>query len=372
MDRSFFPFINAAESGTSLRQVQRFFMEGLDLEAAMPWAIGLGAVIAVLSLAIVVVNIIHRRRPYIPQDWIIDPKEIRAVFERALDQRSKFELQFSPGQGGRRPALRCVAARVESTLLVLEAIGLKTLSDRWVGREMDCFFQIVHKGNSLHHAFSSSLESIRVINDYCFIRIFIPDRLESRQKRSYLRIVPPEEYLLGVALWHGTEMPPPEKYENLGTWPRPSLAYLPAVMRQIIMRDLSAGGARVHIPKDCLVESAAHLHTGAQIMFMLDMWDPDKMRRMRCWMVCRVQNPVLDFETQGMDIGLQFLSWARPRETGEGGALEWLRLSRSGEIEALGNWIMRRHLELFRESESDISHPGPSAALHDSLENKLE
>lgn len=362
MDLSLSSLISAAETGTSLRLVQRFFAEGLDLGTAMPWAIGLGSIVIVLSAAILIINVLHRRRPYVPQDWITDPKEIRSVFERALDQRSKFELQFSPGQGGRRPALRCIAARVEGRFLVLEAIGLKTLSDRWVGREMDCFFQIVHRGNALHHAFKSSLESIRVINDYCFIRIFIPERLESRQKRSYLRIVPPDEYLLGAAIWHGEQMPPPKDHENLSAWPRPSLAYLPAVTRQIMVRDLSAGGARVHIPKDCLGNSAPHLTTGARILFMLDLWDPDKTKRMRCWMLCRVQNPVLDFETQGMDLGLQFLAWARPRETGEGGALEWLRLSRSGEIEALGNWIMRRHLELFRESEADINSGLDAAA----------
>ncbi len=353
---SFFspPLPKAEETGTSLRQVQRFFTEGLTFDSIMPWAIGLGCVIAALSLALLVIAVIHRRRPYVPQDWITDSREIAALLEAALDQRAKFELRFSAGQGGRRPALRCVGARLEGRFLVLEALGLKKLSESWVGRQMDCFFQVTIKGNTQYHAFHSSLESIRSVNDYCFIRVAVPERIESRQKRSYLRIVPPEEFLLGAALWHSEALPPDSEYESLAAWPRPSLAFLPAVTSQIQVRDLSAGGARIYIPRDCLAETAPHVKATDRVMFMVDLWDPDRNRRMRCWTLCRVQNPMLDFQTQGLELGLQFLAWARPRESGEGGLLEWLRMARSGEIEPLGNWIMRRHLELFREAEQEL------------------
>ena len=58
-------------------------------------------------------------------------------------------------------------------------------------------------------------------------------------------------------------------------------------------------------------------------------------------------------KTKGMDIGAQFLAWAKPAESG-GSNLVWLKLASSGEVEPLGNWIMRRHLEFFRESEQSL------------------
>jgi hypothetical protein len=33
--------------------------------------------------------------------------------------------------------------------------------------------------------------------------------------------------------------------------------------------------------------------------------------------------------------------------------MEWLRLPSSNEVEPIGNWIMRRHLEIFRDLPPD-------------------
>jgi hypothetical protein len=85
---------------------------------------------------------------------------------------------------------------------------------------------------------------------------------------------------------------------------------------------------------------------------MLDLWNPDKAQWLRFWVYCLMQSPVLDFETKGMDLGAQFMVWAKPAKNGDS-ALLWLKLASSGEVKPLGNWIMRRHLEYFREREQN-------------------
>jgi hypothetical protein len=354
MNLQTFLFPVASPSGLNLRDVRRFFSEGLlDSEAVFPWAVGLGIIVGLLCLAMLVNGIRQRRRPRVRQDVISDPKAIQALFGQALDQRANFELQFSPGRGGRRPALRCTALRMEGPMLVLDAVGLKTLSDRWQGRSMEVFFHLLTNSSPQFYAFKSSLSGIQETGDYCLIRILIPSQVEYRQKRSYLRIIPPEEYLLAAALWHSGNMPKDEHLQTLSAWPKPSLIFLPAKCHEFSVSDISASGARIHISKEYLPRNAAYLKATDRIVFMLDLWDPDKAKRYRFWLLCRVQNPVLDFELHGLDIGLQFLSWARPRETGDSSSLEWLRLSGTGEVETLGNWIMRRHLEIFRDTETD-------------------
>ncbi len=356
----------------SFWEVQRFFLaRTLDFEAmkdALVIIISILAVIASLSLYF---HIRNRNRPYIPQDWITDPKAIRALIQNALDQRVKFELQFASPDGTRRPALRCSGIELLQSGLLLEATGLTALSDRWVDRTLDCFFLLVHKEQNTFHAFTTSVDKIQVTGTVCFIRLRLPVRIESRQKRSYLRIVPPDEYLLSSAIWRGPDMPEETVRDTLAGWTKPSLVLLPATRTDFTIKDISSGGMRVHLPRRALPAEMPHINASNQMMLMLDLWDPDKMQRLRFWLLCRVQNPVLDFETKGMDLGLQFLAWAKPQETESGGSLVWLRLASSGEVEPLGNWIMRRHLEFFRETEQSASaqqKDGGLLSLHSSGE----
>ncbi len=336
----------------SIWEVKRFFLErNMDIASMKEAIIVLGAIVVLLCLLIAYFSFRNRHRPYVPQDWIIEPKEIQAVIQNALDQRAKFELQFASHDGSRRPALRCSGVDIQNKLLVVEATGLTSLSDRWAGKTVDCFFMVLGRENNIFHAFTTTISSIQVVKNLCFIRLHMPQRIESRQKRSYLRIIPPDEYLLGSAIWRGPDLPEETQRDSLAVWSKPSMVLLPGTRTDFSVRDISSGGMRVHLPRQALAEEMPHISVSNQLMLMLDLWDPDKMQRLRFWLLCRVQSPVLDFETRGMDIGLQFLAWAKPQETDSGSSLVWLRLASSGEVEPLGNWIMRRHLEFFRETE---------------------
>ena len=339
----------------SLMEVSRHFIERtINPAVAIEWLIGLSAFIVILLVVILFLAIRSRRRTYMPEDWIVDPHAIREMLQLAMDQRSRFELRFKSLNDGRRPALRCAGVRLEGLFITLEISGLQILSSRWDGKEADCFFQIVGQGQILHHAFETKVKDVFTRDDQCFLRIAIPNRLESRQKRSYLRIAPPDEFLLGAAIWCGEGLPDDDIRTKLQLWNKPTLAFLPSHSSQFSVTDISAGGARIHITRQFLTEEIKHISISDRLIFMIDLWDPTKAQRQRYWMLCRVQNPALDFSTKNMDVGLQFLAWARPKDGVEHGSeLEWLRLSLSGEVEPLGNWIMRRHLELFRESEQE-------------------
>lgn len=341
-------------SAVTLDEISRHFLErSFDPSVAREWLVGMGAVIAVLLVLILFLAVRNRRRAYVPDDWIQDPRDIRATLQLALDQRSRFDLQFKALQGGRRPALRCSGARLEGPYLTLEVNGLQILSSRWDGKEADCFFHLLGNGQILHHAFTTRVIKVFTQGDRCFLHVMIPERIESRQKRSYLRIAPPEEFLLGAALWRGPDLPEDDIRGNIQAWAKPSMVFLPNATPQFSVTDISAGGARLHIPRDAVTEEIQGINVSDRMVFMIDLWDPDRSQRLRFWILCRVQNPMRDFETRGMNIGLQFLAWARPRDCTETGCeLEWLRLSGSGEVETLGNWIMRRHLELFRENDT--------------------
>lgn len=339
-----------APSVSTLWEIQRHFLEGsLDYALIRDALIGLGCVVGGLLLLMLIIHL-RPRKAYIPQDWILDPGEIKFIITQALNQRAKFELRFALEEEARRPALRCSGIDIEGNNIILEASGLSTLSPRWAGRAVDCFFMVRRRDNYLFYAFTTVITQINMVRDVCVIKAALPEKLESRQKRSYLRIVPPEEFMLGAALWRGPDMPEDAARNDLALWPKPSRILLPGTRDDFFIRDISSGGMRLYLPRQTLAEEMDFLHVSTQFMVMLDLWDPDKARRIRFWLLCRMQSPVLDFESKGMDIGAQFLAWARPVEGGNSNLL-WLKLASSGEVEPLGNWIMRRHLEYFRESE---------------------
>lgn len=346
---------------SSFLEFQRHFLERtLNLEAVRE---PLLAVVAFVGAILVIMLIVHfrPRKKYVPKDWVVDPAAIREILSQALNQRSKMELHFAMEGESRRPALRCAGMRLDENTFLLEASGLATLSHQWEGRGAECFFMLRQKDNYVFYAFATSITDITEKTDHCLIRITLPEKLESRQKRSYLRITPPEEYMLGAALWRGEDMPEDAVRNDLALWAKPSRIWLPGTREDFSIRDISSGGLKLHLPRHILAEEMDSIHVSTQFIVMLDLWEPDKASRLRFWLLCRMQSPVLDFETKGMDIGAQFLAWAKPVENG-GSSLLWLKLASSGEVEPLGNWIMRRHLEFFRESEQATTFAQRQAA----------
>ena len=347
-----FSFIPVPSSASFL-EVQRHFLERtLNMDALREVLIGVGIIVGILLLILLVLYL-RPKKTYVPEDWVLDPALIRDILSVALNQRAKVELQFAMEGEGRRPALHCAAIAVEQNDILLETSGLTSLSPKWQGRNVDCYFMLRKQNSYAFYAFTSPITGIDTRKDHCLIRVALPTKIESRQKRSYLRITPPEEYTLGAAVWRGSDMPEALERNDLSLWARPSRMWLPSVREEFTIHDISSGGLRLHLPRHILAEEMDFIHISTQFIIMLDLWEPDKAQQLRFWILCRMQSPVLDFETKGMNIGAQFLAWAKPAENG-GSNLIWLKLASSGEVEPLGNWIMRRHLEFFRESEQSL------------------
>jgi hypothetical protein len=181
--------------------------------------------------------------------------------------------------------------------------------------------------------------------------------METKQKRAALRIPPPKEFLIESAIWCGKTMPQGEQFHDITTWLAPKLLLRPGNKEQFQFMDISANGARIHIPGTVFRTLDLHFSANEQLLLALDLLDPEYNKGLRFWMQCLVQSAWVNRATRIMDVGLQFSSWARLRKNVPGNppktdpaAIEWLHLPSANGIETLGNWIMRRHLELFRKN----------------------
>lgn len=312
--------------------------------------ITVGALIMLLAIIALLRLYLERRKRLTPLGWLDSPKQIFQILQNSVQYRSTFELQFPHRGFQRRPILRCAPEDITSSALVLEAEGIKNVARNWTDRPVNCYFKINVKGQHIYYAFSTRIKRVEIKQrGRCSLSLYLPERLENRQKRSFLRIVPPNEYMLGAVLWFGCQMPRLEDLPHMERWPKPALVALPGrEEKQFEISDISAGGVRLTIPRKTMLEEGLELGIAEHLVMLLDLLNPDDRSRMRMWLHCRVQNFAAQYDTHNIETGLQFLAWGSPKC--DQSCLEWFNLSRNLEVNQLGNWIIRRHLELFREN----------------------
>lgn len=337
-----------------------FFNRHFDFDAHATWVIGLAIACGIIILLLIIRWLLNRNRVYIPVDRVTNQSQIRDILEIAFDQRRLFEIQVSADNNTRRPTLRCSPEGFVKDGINLELNSIKQLSENWLGRPVSIYFRVKLNGDFIFYTFASTIKSIHVPKTgICVITVGLPQYLDNRQKRSFLRIQPPEEFVLGGALWYGQSMPEADRLNDLSLWPRPLLLSLPGKLEQFRFMDLSAGGARIVIPSATSRQYRLQFATISQVMLMLDLHDPEQNKRIRFWLLCRIQSVWMEHVSHDIQLGVQIIAWAKPKDppnefTHPGGALEWMKLSNVQDVEPLGNWIMRRHLELFRDTTDEI------------------
>lgn len=285
---------------------------------------------------------------YIPHGWLFKPEEIEKTLFTARDQRSKFEVQFH-SENEKRKSTFCSVVDVHEGVITLECSGLTNINRNWMGKIVDCYFKVQDdKRNDRYYMFSSSIAGIRpVANEISNVSITIPSKLEQKQKRGSLRVDPPEQYIMGIAIW-------PEKLNGDGThdmniknWGKPLLSFIPGKRAQVRLGNISAGGLKIHVKRQDAKDSGLAFNIGDRFFVLLDLWEPETGQRQRYWLLCRLQLPFIDFETRDVDLGLQFLR--RAETTTSVSELVWSQPLKANEVDDIGNWAIKRHLELYRE-----------------------
>lgn len=309
------------------------------------------SVIVVLLIAVIIFMWWKNRKnaKYVPHDWVLQPTHIFNTLTAARDENEKFEIQFH-SQGERRRTTSCLLSGVSNSTVTMQCSGINNMKSDWIGKEIDCYFQVRKFGNSNpFFMFTTPILGLRGCTDgTTILTLQLPNKLEQRQKRSSLRISPPQQYVMGIAVWTVPDGLSPKGRLDIRQWGRPLLTHLPEKSFQITLDNISAGGVKVRIPRNEVRDSKLEYKIGDKLFMLLDLWDPDTGQRVRYWILCRVQNPFVDFISQDSELGLQFLCTAHADRNAPG-ELAWGTITTIDGIDSIGNWVMRRHLELYRE-----------------------
>lgn len=323
---------------------------GVDDTVLLYVIVVLAAVGAILILAKLLEPLYSRlRKKGLPAYWVVKNKDITAILQAGIAERSKFEMKFLPSEYA-RPVAICTLLDISPSSLTLEVGSGATVSKRWLERSAEFFFRIKgEKKQFIYYRMTSTVVGVKKLpNDLNTIMVNFPDKLELQQKRAFLRLEPPAQYLLGAAVWHDKGQAKPV---NVKRWGKPHLQYQPdRAANPVLVEDVSAGGARLLVKRSSMKKTGMDPNIADRIYFVLDLYDPETSRKRRFWLQCRVQHVYEDFETRNAELGLQFTAWggARKEEDGETVTIDWRDVGQDG-IEILGSWVMKRHLELYRD-----------------------
>lgn len=342
---------SASTSTSFFTQIgKNFSASSFRTETALFTVYGLLSVVVLLIAVIIFMWFKNRKNTkYVPHDWVLHPAHISNTLKMARDEHEKFEVQFH-SKGEKRRSTSCLLTSINKENVTIECSGISNLQSSWVGKDVDCYFQVRKSstGNNFF-MFTSPIIGIRGCTDgTAILNLKAPNKLEQRQKRASLRISPPSQYIMGLAVWSA-----PDEISTKGTldirqWGRPVLTYLPEKSFQIALENISAGGMKVRIPRSEVKKCNLEFSIGDKLFTLLDLWDPDTGQRVRYWLLCRIQNPFVDFVTHDAELGMQFLFTAQP-DAKNPAELRWVEEPIGSSLESIGNWVMRRHLELYRE-----------------------
>lgn len=320
-----------------------------DIINALLLVFGLVAVLYLLGRAFNEIRARLRNRD-IPAHWIVKKPEIRRILQQALDQRSKFEMKFLPSDYA-RPVAVCSLIDFDDASLSFEIGRDVQATKRWMEKTAEFFFSLRGpKKNQIFYRFTGPIVGIKRLPDnVSSLLIAYPDKIELQQKRAFLRLEPPPQYLLGCALWLDKGQPMPE---NVKKWGRPKLMLQPGkAANPLSVQDISAGGLRLLLTRSAIKTLGTELGIANNLYLMLDLYDPEVARKRRFWLQCRIQHVFEDFESRDVEYGAQFMASGRLSKQDEEGnelSIKWTPVEEDG-VELLGGWVMKRHLELYRD-----------------------
>jgi len=311
---------------------------------------------------------------------------IKSILHLAQDERKKFELRFLPPKPGRKTT-SCSLLELDDALISFELpVGVRATPE-WIDRSVEFFFrapkgmarqkdlaQVMNtesrsrvksgEGPPFYY-FSDTIRSVkRFPNGQCIIQTGFPRRLIIQQKRQSLRIAPPEEYVLGCALWPDRLALTGARTTNARKWGKPAMSLTPGNPRSpFSIGNISALGMSLAISTQAARSSGLHLAIGDLLVLLFDLFDPDYAVKRRYWVQGRIQNSYEDLGAKSIVIGLLFQRAARPVSEAQPYELIWGIVDDDG-LDTLGNWVMKRHLDMHRKVEN------PSILPKESLREK--
>lgn len=333
-----------------LQSIQEQFNVGGSADTLRIAVWTLAAALVLAGVGILVNHYLHRRFKLVPSNWITRKADILAVFDLALAQRSKMEMGFTRRDQARQTT-SSVLSDVTADHLSLDLSDFIEVHQGWIGRSFECFFRIQAgkaAGQMNFYTFNAEVVGVKKLADGSTqLTLAMPDHVVLQQKRVHLRLEPPTQYVLGLALWPQQLDEKARPITNVKSWGRPPLVMVPGKTGgDLRLVNVSGSGLRVEVSYDARKAANMELEIGHYLNLLLTLHEPTTKAVLKHWLIARVQNRYEDYASKELEVGLRIVGVGK-REQGST-EIAWRKAPDDG-LPDLENWVVRRHIELFRE-----------------------
>lgn len=288
-----------------------------------------------------------------PSSWIVNPGEIRALLDTAQTQRSKVRVSFVRDDPGARSTDASILSADPGRGIELEMTSLVRATPSWAGKLVVCDFRLrldPRKDYQSFYNFVAPIITVRKASDsFVHMRVGWPTRLELEQKRGFLRVEPPRNLVLELALWHENTIKLAKgNFAIPSTWGKPILRLDPGLPPPAVeLRNISGGGLRLEVPAEPIQKHASLFEPANRFLMQLLLAEPETGQPVEFFLALRLQNAYGDPGTSGTKgFGFHILSFGVPTSEETRENLSW-KTAAAG-VPALDDWAFRRHLSMYR------------------------
>lgn len=281
-----------------------------------------------------------------PSSPLENPTFITAVLDAAAEQRVRADIACANPDRNYPPTSGYFVKQNNNDAIYIVTHDAAVAST-WKNVSVNVFFNFTSRGERTFYHFTALVINVRPQEGRAILALERPKMLTNNQRREFARISPEADMVAAVALWPcGPNEPLPEGMSALG---RPNYAYRPPKLAQIVLMDISAGGALVRLSAAQVAALDKTYAVGEKFYFMtaLKNLKDDGMMTMFYAVVCR--RTILRKETGHIELGLQFLYWCSPGALTAG--LEWQPVEEDGEVPPLLRWTSRAAARMKRMAE---------------------
>ena len=316
------------------------------------------ALFALVIVAIAVARFVFKyrlaRAVYIPAGDIREPAKVLQVLDQCIVRRNKLEFKIVGRQSGGQIVSGMPVEIRGGHILLTMSVRYAPSQGALVGERVHCYFKIRQDAKDIFFNFFSSIDRAgQGEAGFLELAIALPDVLIAGQKRNFLRIDPPQDFILELAVW-------PEYIDSATDWkididafPEPILSNGESTPKILGLSDISAGGTKLIIDRASLGKSGLSLAKGTRFMLRLNLWDPVEQRELPLWLICRTQQYSGAAGEPKAVLGVQFIAWSQLKNP-DVRKLSWHRLDHEDdEVPPLGNWVAKRYLEHYRKAMVD-------------------
>jgi len=286
-----------------------------------------------------------------PVTWVTSPKRIAQLLDAAVSQRSKVRVSFHHHEKPTR-STDGILIEARADTLLLELSSVRNSNPAWVGRTLELTFRLrLPEQPTLQSTFAfyaAIRECPKTPDGMVRLVIARPQRLELNQNRQHLRVEVPDKYVRSLELWTEDEVRRRGDINDPETWGDPSFALEPGGGHDVLLQNLSGGGARIQMAQETLRRRHVPISLGQQYFLRLTLAEVDFSGHRTHYLLTRLVKCYDDCSSRiELSIGLGFVGLGSPVQAPLTG-LNWTSVNRDFGVSVIDDWVYSLHLELYR------------------------